>query len=200
MVKKSVEPTVEEELDTLVEEKVVEKKEEQKEEPKSFSKEELKEGKTPFYKPLLWMIVPVVLLMGAVVSGVFIYNLGLKKGMETTLVQATPTPQLPSPTPAPKLAREDLKIHVLNGAGIAGTASKAKEFLEGLGYKDIDTGNADSFDFEETEIALREEKKDYFDLLKEDLDKEYFVAEDLKSLEDESEYDAVVTIGKEKAE
>lgn len=192
-----------EEIETLVEEKVEEESGEEKEtvekkETESFSKEELvEEASTPFYKSLFWMVAPVILLAGAIAAGVFIYQLGVKKGMEIQqAVEPTPAPT-PTPIPAPILKRENLKVQVLNGAGVAGTAGKAKEFLEELGYKDVDTGNADSYDFGQTEIAIKEDKEEYAKLLKDDLSKEYAVSEDVTALKDDSEYDVIITIGKE---
>ena len=121
------------------------KVEETPKEEEPFSKEELKEEeKTPFYKTFFWMVVPVILLIAAAAAGVFIYQLGVSRGKqmqqeETPVAQPTATPTPPAPT----LKRADLKVQVLNGAGVAGTASSAQEFLEGLGYEDIDTDNAD---------------------------------------------------------
>jgi len=65
-----------------------------------------------------------------------------------------------------------------------------------LGYKDIAVGNADSFDFEKTEISIKEGKKDYLDILTNDLSDGYRVLEETKTLDEESEFDAVITIGK----
>ena len=147
------------------------------------------------------MVVPVILLIAAAAAGVFIYQLGVSRGKqmqqeETPVAQPTATPTPPAPT----LKRADLKVQVLNGAGVAGTASSAQEFLEGLGYEDIDTDNADSFDFEETEIAIKEDKEKYVELLNDDLLKKYVVSKTIKTLPEDSKYDVVITIGKEKAE
>ena len=75
--------------------------------------------------------------------------------------------------------------------------ARRKELLEGLGYKDIAIANADSFDFEKTEISIKEGKKDYLDMLTNDLSDCYRVLEETKTLDEESEFDAVVVIGKD---
>ena len=75
-------------------------------------------------------------------------------------------------------------------------AGEAKDFLEGLGYEDVDTGNAGAYDFEETEVAIKEGKEEYLDLLIGDLSEEYEVSEDSETLDEDSDYDAVVTVGK----
>lgn len=164
-----------------------------------FSKKELEEennNRPSFLKTVFWMIFPVILLILAAGAGIFIYNLGVEKGKQEAQAVITPTPEPTSaPTHAIQLKRQDLKIQVLNGAGVAQTASKAKTFLEELGYEDIDTGNAGSFDFEQTVIAIKEEREDIGELLKDDLSSDYNVSEDFETLDEDSDYDAVVTIG-----
>lgn len=230
-VKKKARPNIEEEIETVVIEvsddtkepeienvNKVEKKEKEdkseqssdvrekeEEEKEPFSKEELEDkdsNKPSFLKTIFWMIFPVILLILAVAAGIFIYNLGVKKGMQEAVATITPTPEETTATPTPKttLKRGDLKIQVLNGAGVGGTASKAKKFLEELGYEDIDTGNADSFDFKEAKIAIKEGKDNVGEFLKDDLSSDYSVSKDFTTLDEESKYDVVVTIGSKAAE
>lgn len=75
----------------------------------------------------------------------------------TTEVTPTPSPvaspssQLPSPspslTPSPtasasaEIAKENLKMEILNGSGITGQSSKLRDQLLTKGYKNIETGN-----------------------------------------------------------
>lgn len=158
----------------------------------------------PFKKTIF--IVLIVVLVGALVGGgVYVYKKAMSKA-ETELPvteEVTLPPTQPSqaeeeeaqtPTPGPK--REELKVKVLNGSGVAGAADGAKEFLEGLGYQDIKTGNANSYDFEKTEIAIKKAKSNYLDLLTSDLGSKYIVGSESATLEEDSEYDAVVTVGK----
>lgn len=108
----------------------------------------------------------------------------------------SPTPFLPTPTPTPSLKKETLKIKVLNGSGVRGKASEVKETLKEKGYGEIITGNADSFDYEKTEIQFKEKVKEAFDYLKKDLS-EYVMLEKKSSLPEDSAADVVLIIGKD---
>ncbi len=59
----------------------------------------------------------------------------------------------PTPTPEP-IQRSEIKIEVLNGTGIAKQAAFLQEKLEELGYEQIETGNADDQQQEETTITV----------------------------------------------
>jgi len=63
-----------------------------------------------------------------------------------------------------------------------------------LGYSEIDTGNADSYNFESTQISIKEDKMEYVDVIKSDLSPKFIVSEDVISLGDTHLYDAVITI------
>ena len=110
------------------------------------------------------------------------------------LISVPSSPVTSSPVPVTSLP---VTISVLNGSGVAGAAGKAKTTLEGLGYENVAVGNAASQDFAETEFEIKEKKKDYLELLIKDLAKEYTVASKSGILEDDNDYDAVVTLGKE---
>lgn len=58
-----------------------------------------------------------------------------------------------SPTPEP-IDREEVKIQVLNGTGIAKEATFLQGKLRELGYEDIEVGNADEQEFEATEVTF----------------------------------------------
>lgn len=140
---------------------------------------------------IILVVVGGLLIIG---GGVFFFTRG--QG-EVNMVSPSPTPseELPSPSPEPELKREDLKLQVLNGTGKAGEAGKAKAFLEGLGYANVEVGNADSFDYRQTEIRIKASKEAYSGLLEGDLSGEYELARSTKTLSEDSEFDAVVVIG-----
>jgi hypothetical protein len=148
-------------------------------------------------KKYFWTGLPVILIIGALVGGVFIYKSGATKPKitqeELSLVQS-PT-EISEPTP--ELKREDLKLKVLNGRGVAGIAGEAKNYLESLGYKDVEVGNADSYAYQQTEISIKKDKEPYLELLITDLSDGFRVSEKTETLATESEFDAVITIGKE---
>jgi hypothetical protein len=144
--------------------------------------------------PFILLIIFVFLLGAAVGAGLAIYQNRISTQKE---VSSEPTvTEVPTPTPTPILERKDLNLEVLNGAGVAGTAAKAKAFLEEKGYVVAESGNADNFNFTETTISIKDSKKEYLMLLTDDLSENYTVASESSALSEDSEFDAVVTIGK----
>ncbi|OGK55178.1 hypothetical protein A3H80_05040 [Candidatus Roizmanbacteria bacterium RIFCSPLOWO2_02_FULL_37_19] len=99
-----------------------------------------------------------------------------------------------TPTPTPSIAREEVKIKVLNGSGTKGKAATVKEILLEAGYSDILTDNADSFDFETTEVQIKKDKDVVFDFLKTDL-QDYVSLKEFSTLSDEENADVIITIG-----
>ena len=94
------------------------------------------------------------------------------------------------------LERANLKIKILNGRGVAGTAADAKEFLTNLGWQVTEVDNASSFDFAKTQIQIKESRLRFLGLLTKDLENRYTIIEGEKLSETES-FDALITIGKE---
>ena len=110
---------------------------------------------------------------------------------------ATPTPSpepSPTPTPTPELNKEELRIKVLNGSGISGKASDVKNALNEAGYQEILTGNADAFDYEQTEIQVKESSMDYYDALKEDLS-DYVTLGKPETLDEDDAADVIIIVG-----
>ncbi len=125
--------------------------------------------------------------------------------------------QAPSPTPIPEdaeednddetdaskksvdsdtgLDRADISIVIQNGSGTAGAAGKASTLLQGLGYTIQSTGNADSYDYEETVIEVSATKKNFLKLLEKDLSSDYTIGETSSTYTGKG--DALIIIGKE---
>lgn len=121
------------------------------------------------------------------------------KESPTPQVSKTPTPK-PTANPIDKatgLDRSSLSVEVLNGSGKAGVASLASDLLKGLGYKVTSVGNADNFDYENTEIQVASSKSTYLDLLKKDLGNTYTIGTASGTLTASTSADAVVIVGKE---
>jgi len=156
-------------------------------------------------KKYLLIALLVVFLLGLIGGGIFVYQKAMKGKEETLFEPETPLveEQLSEEVEEGEaeeeeeviLERADLKIKVLNGSGVAGLAGEMAEFLENLGYEDIGTGNAGSYDYETTEIAIKEDKKDYLDTLIEDLEAEYTLAEETSILDADDDFDAVIILG-----
>ncbi len=174
-----------------------EEKEEEKEE--EVKTEAVMEEVKPKKKGKLLTILLIVLVILAIGGGVFLFTKvrgGKKSGAESTPTPAPEIAQEPTPISEPELERGDLTIQVQNGTGEPGAAGDGKDFLEELGYEKVETGNAPSYNYKESEISLKEEKSDYFDLLYADLNTEYLVSSESSVLEEDSDYDAVIVLGK----
>lgn len=118
---------------------------------------------------------------------------GAKESSPSVLVQEE-EPKESSSTPM-VLDKSKLKIRVENGAGIAGTAGKAKDFLVPLGYSVVEVGNAERFDYQETEVQIKVSKKEYLEVLKVDLGKNYKVSMG-KDLAEDKSYDVLIIAGR----
>ena len=145
---------------------------------------------------IFWVGFPVFLITIATAGGIAIYRYGDRLGKSEIIdVTASPVPPSPEPTTASEPDRAELKVQVLNGRGIPGAANEAKKVLEDLGYKDIATGNASSYDFNNTEVATTKDKADYLELLIKDLSDTYQATSSTQQLEDTNDFDAVVIVG-----
>ena len=102
------------------------------------------------------IIIFIFLLLAA--GGWFIF--GRQQNDSILDEQPSPTPfevEEFTPTPTPEeVDREGIEIQVLNGTGIAGGAGSLKTKLEGLGYSQIEVGNASTQDFTATEVIFNE--------------------------------------------
>ena len=118
----------------------------------------------------------------------------------------SPTPEelpisIPKPTVNPVdkdtgLDRSVLSVAVQNGSGIVGAANKSADILKGLGYKVIETGNADNFNYETAAIKVKGDKSNYLPLLKKDLGFSYTIGSASADLSSSSTSDALIIIGK----
>lgn len=115
-------------------------------------------GSSASNKKTIIAVIGVILII--VVGGWFV--LGNSSGgssspspSPTGALSAFPTPEVqtptPSATPSPSpVAKDQLKVEVLNGTGVPGEAGFLQKELEEMGFENIDTGNADKQDATET--------------------------------------------------
>lgn len=129
----------------------------------------------------LLYLIGVLIIIGAL--GYMIYDfMNLGHSSLFSKVTPTPTPSMaptvaPTATPPPaNLDKSKLDIKVLNGSGTAGAASKMKDTLEKLGYTVTSTGNADNYNYAQTEIHVSSDQKQYLDTLKKDLSSDYTIS------------------------
>jgi hypothetical protein len=153
----------------------------------------------------VWLLVSFLLgLALGVGAGYFMWGKTIKTpaaGTPVVKIEPTQVPQItPTETPAAasgsaNLQKSSLKLEVLNGSGGKGVAAKAKDLLTAAGYTSVATGNADTEDFAQTEIAIKASKNDYLTGLKSDLSGTYTIADKVTTLPESSKYDAVITVG-----
>lgn len=119
----------------------------------------------------------------------------ISKKTEPKVALTSPTPSpIPSPTIQP-VNRKDYKIKVLNGSGIAGKASDAKDFLKTKGYEEILTGNADTFDYATTVVQVKKNSP-LRGVIESDLAPVTTTVK-IEDLIDSDPADAIITIGKD---
>jgi len=148
-------------------------------------------------KTFVLIILGMALLTALILGGVLVYHSSLNQsglaGKPTPTVWPTPTAEI-SPTPSLKIS--DLQIKILNGSGIAGEAGVVKKYLEDLGYQNITTGNADSFNYKGMELAIKKGKEELKSQLTQDLSKKFTLTETLKTVESTNENDVIIIVGK----
>ncbi len=126
---------------------------------------------------------------------------------ESTTPTPTSTPTATkTPTPTVKanpvdsatgLDRSTLDVSIQNGSGETGVAKTASDYLSGLGYNIVSTGNAATTNFTNITIQVKSTTKSGFlTLLKNDLSAKYTVGTTSSDLSASSSTDALVVIGK----
>lgn len=97
------------------------------------------------------------------------------------------------PTYTPELNLSEYDIRILNGSGIPGEAKKVADILKTKGFINIDIGDADTYDFQETEVSLKDDvASELFEILKSTLPT--FSLKKTESLKDSS-YDVLIIVG-----
>lgn len=188
----------------LVEEKSEEEvKPEVVKEVSSTVTEEKKIIEKPQGKGKMFLLLSGIILLvgGLTVGGILFSQKALEGRTPSESTESTPTiiPTIVNTTditPTPEITKKDLKISVLNGSGIAGLAGKAKTFLEGLGYQVVNTGNAEVFTYETTEVSIKEDKQMFLADIVKSLSGKYTLSAKNPTLDSQSKFDIVITLGK----
>ena len=90
----------------------------------------------------------------------------------------------------------DYSIKVLNGSGEKGEASSVRSLLITEGFSEIDTANADNYDYTDTEVSLKGDvPNSIFNTIESVLGDIYTVLLDSDPLTDDSDYDVVIIVG-----
>ena len=157
---------------------------------------------------LIALIFMILGLIGIVVGGIFYYKSRVSKPKEGEGLP-TPTAQpvtiIPTETPKEEKKEEtrlDLSkysLRILNGSGMPGEAGKVADMLDDLDFNQIKTANADSYDYEKTEVSLKKDTpKAVYDEIKKKIEEVYDVELTESTLAASTSFDAEITVGKKK--
>lgn len=157
-------------------------------------------------KNILLVLIVLIILGGLVGGGIYYYQNTLNKPqeeVEITTPQPTVVPQETTPTPeaSGNASLSDLKVHILNGSGKSGEAGKVSDLIVKGGFTEdnITTGNASSYDYKDTEVAVKADTpKSVFEKIKELLKGSYTAVESETELKDSSSYDVEIIVGSSK--
>lgn len=147
----------------------------------------------------------VLVVAGIIIGGIILYRRSQSQETGVAVIpsestsaeeEVTPIPTV-EPTPTVELDRTEVSIKILNGTGIPGAAGEMAEVLEAAGWQGIKTGNADSYDYEQSVIQIKESKKDYLSLLVADLSSDYSISEETEVLAADADFDVLITLGKD---
>lgn len=181
--------------------------------PVEYPEISLEKKPSPF-RFLIWVVILLV-IVGFIGGGLwYLKQRSVSQESVSSEIVSSPTPtfsavtETPVATPSGKIAspsasvsptvkKTGLSVRILNGNGEKGVASEAKKFLEEKGYTVVSTGNADAFDYEETEIDIKEEKSSQLDKLKADVSEKYTVGSTTSDLKSDASYDVQIIIGKQ---
>jgi len=153
----------------------------------------------------LWLLI-VLIIVGSLVFA-FVRGIGPFSRFSpfTKSEEFSPTPvsspiNFTSPSPeataeAEESDKSEASVRVLNGSGKAGIASAVKDFLEGKGWTVDAVGNAQSYDFEQTELRFKEGFEKLQQDLVSDLSDDYSVKISSDQLEATDSADVEIIVG-----
>ncbi len=160
-------------------------------------------------KKKTFLIIFVILLVLGLIGGGFYYYQANMKDDTTTETQPSEEVVIAEPTSAPaeeveeeeEIVASEYTISILNGSGIAGEAGKVEDLLIEAGFEEIETGNADAYDYIETQVSVTEDAPSgLYSLVEESLEGAYTVILSEDNLDEDSDYDVEIIVGSEKAE
>lgn len=156
---------------------------------------------------VLAVILLVAGIIAIIVGGIFYYRskISAPEGEEEA-EPVTVATETPTPTPIEEASDEgeevllaDYSLSVLNGSGIPGEAGKVEGLLEEADFENIETGNAESYDYEQTEVSCKAETPDnVYTAIEEALGGEYDVIKSETILDEDATYDIIIIIGTRK--
>lgn len=177
-------------------------------EPQETEEYQDEEEDKPSGKKVIVTVVLILVIVGFLsVFGYMVYkNFFAPKpapDQKTAAVEnVTPTEKVePSPTAKPTQEVYDLtkyRVDILNGSGIAGEAQNVVSILQTEGYAQFDTGNANSYNYQDTEIStVADFPKSLIEQIVNDLGDTYSVSTPSSTLAN-PDYDLQIIVGARK--
>jgi len=191
VAEETIEPT-----ETIVDnEEGKEVKSENDEEKKDVEEVKEKSDKIIISKRFLLITLFTAAFVSLLVGGILRFRSGvpqLVKPSPTASIQSAEPIETASPVDETTLA--DYAIQVLNGSGVAGRAGDVADQLKVVGFEGVETGNAKTYDYTDTEVQLKKDvPSEVFDVVKKALSGFTVIKGD--ELEESSDYDIVVIVG-----
>src|SRR4030042_2552678 len=153
---------------------------------------------------IVLLILLLLSFFAILVGGFLYYQKNISNKEEATESKPTPTVELktsPTETPATSSGNlsnvklSDLNVQILNGSGIPGQAGEVKTLISSLNFKKIDTGNADNYDYTDTEVSLKDSLPgSVFDQIKTKLEGTYTVIKSKDAVSKSSSYDIIIIV------
>lgn len=151
----------------------------------------------PKKKSLVIGIIAALIIGGVIAGAIFVSQ--SSSGENDAQPSPTPTAtSTPNPSPSPEPEAKDLSeyaVQVLNGSGVVGQAGVVRDTLASEGFEDLDTDNADSYDYEDTEVQVKDTvPNSVYEVIKTALS-DYTVIKSKTSLEDDNDFDVIIIVG-----
>ena len=153
----------------------------------------------------LWLLI-ILIIIGALVFA-FFRGIGpfakispfAKGEIASPTPQVFASPTLSSSPPASTSSEVDRAkpaVRVLNGTTTSGPAASVKDMLESLGWRVTNIGNADTSEYEQTEVLLKDDFASYQETLVGDLSDKYSVKVSSETLLATDSADIEVIVGR----
>lgn len=152
-------------------------------------------------KKVFIIVFIIVLILGLVAGGFYYYKTKVSGGEEGAK-EGTPTPsaqETPTPTPSDEVDLSEYKVSILNGSGIPGEAGKVETALKSQGFETIETGNAESYDYTDSEVSLKKDTPEaVYEAVKTAMSS-YKIVRQEGELAESSEFDVEIIVGTTKS-
>ncbi len=150
--------------------------------------------------PIIAIVLGIIVIVGIIIKIITTKSSSPLPKANEILIEGSSAQT--SPTPSPEATEteincEETKLQVLNGSGVTGAAGKLAKILDTAGFTDIKIGNADNFDVKGVKIQVKDGEAELGKLIEEDLADDYEDIVVKETLDEDSDFDAVITLGKQ---